>query len=66
MEFEVSQITRKLGLISEVMADAYHFMNMRTYVEEWDQMAKAGDPEAQEMIRVIETFHRLCSVIKRP
>jgi hypothetical protein len=38
---------------------------MRTYVEEWDQMAKAGDPEAQEMIRVIETYHKLCSVIKR-
>lgn len=33
--FEVSQVSRKLGEISEVMADGYHFIRMRTLVEQW-------------------------------
>ena len=32
--FEVSQVSRKLGEISEVMADGYHFVHMRALVEQ--------------------------------
>jgi len=64
MDFEVPQITRKLGLISEVMADGYHFIMLRQHIEQWDRDANEGNVQAQEMIRVIETFHRLCLTIK--
>ena len=62
--FEVSQVSRKLGEISEVMADGYHFVHMRTLVEQWQEQADAGDKTAQDMMKVIDTFHRLCVVVK--
>ncbi len=62
--FEVSKVSRKLGEISEVMADGYHFINMRSLVEDWQDKADAGDAMAQEMMKVIDTFHRLCVVVK--
>jgi hypothetical protein len=63
-EFNVSQMSRKLGLISEVMADGYHFVRMRDLVDDWQARADAGDATAQELIKVINTFHRLCQVVK--
>lgn len=65
MEFEVPQVTRKLGLISEVMADGYYFVNIRMHAEEWERQAAAGNKDAQQMMEVIDTFHRLCSAIKK-
>jgi len=64
MEFELPQVTRKLGLISEVMADAYYFVNIRMHAEEWERQAATGNKDAQKMMEVIDTFHRLCSTIK--
>ena len=63
--FEVSQVSRKLGEISEVMADGYHFIRMRALVEQWQDQADAGDQTAQDMMKVIDTFHRLCVVVKK-
>ncbi len=63
-DFNVSQMSRKLGLISEVMADAYHFVRMRDFVEAWEKDAATGSPDAVKMMEVINTFHRLCQVVK--
>lgn len=63
-EFAVSEVSRKLGLISEVMADGYHFVTMREHVEQWQQQADSGDANAQKMIDAIDLFHRLCFYVK--
>lgn len=63
-DFEVSKMSRKLGEISEVMADAFYFVQMRDLVDVWQVRADAGDVTAQEMMKVINTFHRLCQVVK--
>jgi hypothetical protein len=63
-DFEVSKMSRKLGEISEVMADGFHFVQMRDLVDVWQVRADAGDVTAQEMMKVINTFHRLCQVVK--
>ena len=62
--FQVSEVSRKLGTISEVMADGYHFVNMRELVEQWHEQADAGDKMAKDMMKVIDTFHRLCVAVK--
>ena len=51
--------TEKLSLISEVMADGYHFVNLRFLVEDWE-----GTPEAAEMLEAINKMYRLCKFIK--
>jgi hypothetical protein len=63
-DFEVSKMSRKLGEISEVMADGFHFVQLRDFVDDWQASADAGDVAAQEMMKVIDTFHRLCQVVK--
>lgn len=64
MTYQAPEVTRKLAEISEVMADGYHFVHMRTLVEQWEEQAVAGDKMAQDMMQVIDTFHRLCNVVK--
>jgi hypothetical protein len=63
-DFEVSKMSRKLGEISEVMADGFYFVQLRDFVDDWQASADAGDVAAQEMMKVINTFHRLCQVVK--
>jgi hypothetical protein len=63
-DFKVSQMSRKLGEISEVMSDAFYFVRLRDWVETWQKQADAGDAPSQEMMKVIDTFHRLCQVVK--
>jgi hypothetical protein len=63
-EHTVSPMSRKLGEISEVMADGFHFVQLRAVVEAWKKQADSGDVQSQEMMKVIDTFHRLCQVIK--
>ncbi len=58
------EVSRKLGEISEVMADGYLFFKMRCLVEEWQKQADAGNLTAQEMMKTINIFHRLCLVIQ--
>jgi hypothetical protein len=64
MNFEASPMTRKLGEISEVMADGFYFVQMRAFIEAWEKDAATGSPDAVKMMEVINTFHRLCSVVK--
>lgn len=64
VKFEDSEISKKLSKISEVMADGFYFLRMREYVTQWQELAKSGDHTAQEMMKVIDTFHRLCMVVK--
>lgn len=60
----VSDISRKLGEISLVMADGYHFVIMRELVEGWNNMADKGDERAKEMMDIINKFHRLCLTVQ--
>lgn len=65
MTQEVSEMSRKLGDISRVMADGFYFIHMRGQCEQFQAMADAGDPQAIEMIERINTFHRLCVHVER-
>ncbi len=55
-----NDINLKLAKISEVMGDAYYFLQIRDFVNIWQQQAHDGDPLAEEMMGVINTFYRLC------
>lgn len=61
----VSEPSRKLAEISEVMADGYHFVKMRSLVEDWQELADLGNETAKEAIKMVDTFHRLCMVVKK-
>jgi hypothetical protein len=63
-EHTVSPMSRKLGEISEVMADGFHFVQLRAWCETWQKQADAGDAQSQELMTVIDTFHRLCQAVK--
>lgn len=62
---QVSEMSLKLGLISEVMKDAYFFVHARVVCEDWQARAEAGEELAAEAIAAINTFHRLCAYVKR-
>jgi hypothetical protein len=64
-ETPIPECTRKLSLISEVMADGYHFVNLRFLVEDWVIRAEKGEPYAVEAMDAIDTFYRICSYIKK-
>ena len=62
---EISPVTKKLAKISEIMADGYHFVKMRFLCEQWEAEALAGDENSAEMIKIIDTMHRLCLAVER-
>lgn len=64
MEFYTSETSRKLGKISEVMADGFYFVHMREQCQQFREMADAGDNQAITMMWVVDTFHRLCVYIE--
>lgn len=55
----------KLAQISEIMADGFHWFNMREFALHMEEDAKAGDVDAQKILDIISRFHRLCLVAKR-
>ena len=61
----MSDICKTLVEISEVMSDAYYFVSMRDLVEQWAELATNGSKPAQDMLSVINTFHRLCVAVKK-
>lgn len=54
----------KLAKISEVMGDAFYFIQIREFVHIWIQQEQEGDPMVEEMMRIIDTFYRLCKTIQ--
>lgn len=60
MSVQITETSRKLAKISEVMSDAYHFVYMRELVEDWQAQADVGHPLAIEMMATINRFHDLC------
>ena len=63
--YHISDMSRKLARISEVMADGYLFLHMRELCEHWQDEADTGGQYAQDMMKVIDTFYRLCDHMKR-
>lgn len=61
-------MNKKLAEISEIMADGYHFLQMRSLVNQMECEALASewdDSPAQEILDIISQFHRLCIIAKR-
>jgi len=54
----------KLAQISEMMADGYHFVEMRESARLWERDALAGDVDAQKILDIMSQFHRLCLIVK--
>ena len=63
MEHDELKIAKKLADISLVMADGFMFMKVRSLVEEWDRMAKDGDPTAKQAMQTINQFYNLCKYV---
>lgn len=59
-----SDMSSKLALISEVMADGYHYLRIRCLVEAWQVEASKGSWDAARMMEAIDLVHRLCVIIK--
>lgn len=65
MEFkEVTDIQKKLLEIGFVTSDAYYFLKMSVLLEDWQQMSEQGDQKAQEAMRMVDMFYRLCLAVK--
>lgn len=55
--------TQKLAEISRIMADGYHFINMRMVLENLET-----DPNQDAAVQVLEVVHRfynLCKYVER-
>ena len=55
----------KLAEISEIMADGFHFLQMRSLVNAMQGNVASGDVDAQKILDIISQFHRLCIIAKR-
>lgn len=55
----------KLAEISEIMADGFHFVHMRSLVAHMEDEAQHGDVDAPQILDIISQFHRLCIIAKR-
>lgn len=60
----MTETNLKLALISEVMADAYYFVHLRTIVESWEKEAEAGNELASDAMTMITQFYNLCRIVK--
>lgn len=60
--------TQKLAFISEVMSDAYYFVQMRSLMEQME-MDRYIDPHdsqsAEKILDIMNKFYNLCVYIKR-
>lgn len=57
------EVSKKLALISEVMADAATWIIVRDIVCEWEVMAREEhDDDAAAAIRSVNRFHKLCEI----
>lgn len=65
MAEHVSEMSRKLARISEVMNDGFVFLYMRELCERWQADADMGDANAQQMMQAIDKFYRLCDYTKK-
>lgn len=61
----VSEMSRKLARISEVMNDGFVFLYMREICEQWQAEADMGSSEAHQMMESIDRFYKLCDYMKK-
>lgn len=55
--------TQKLGEISRIMADGFHFTNMRSMLESVER--DTDQESAQQILEMVDHFHRLCMYVER-
>lgn len=56
----MSEITKKLVDISEVMTDGTMFIKMRSLMEAMEQKVNEGDEAAEQLVDFVNKFHKLC------
>lgn len=59
------ELNRQLAKISEVMADGYHFIQVRALLEDMNSRANLGDVAAQQIVGVMTRFYNLTQVATR-
>ena len=61
--------TQKLAFISEVMSDAYYFVQMRSLMEQIENDAERAtamrDGSAEKILDIMDKFYNLCVYVKR-
>jgi len=60
---DISEISKKLADISEVMSDGFHFVKLRFFLESLEER-KDSDILANDVLKMVEQFHRLCLLAK--
>ena len=55
--------TQKLAEISRIMADGYHFLNMRMVLENLE--TDPNQDASAQVLDVVNMFYRLCKHIER-
>ena len=61
--------TQKLAFISEVMSDAYYFVQMRGLMEQMENDAQCSDlrdaQSAEKILDIMNKFYNLCVYIRK-
>ena len=58
----MSEITKKISKISQVMGDGYHFVNMRFLLEDLERDSE--DAAVKALFEAIDKVHRLCVYVE--
>ena len=61
--------TQKLAFISEVMSDAYYFIQMRSLMKQMENDAQCSDlreaESAEKILDIMDKFYNLCVYVKQ-
>lgn len=62
-------INEKLGFISETMSDGYHFLQMRSLMEQMEKDAQSDDfhdaQSAEKILDMMNNFYNVCVYVRR-
>lgn len=64
-EPQMAEITRKLSEIWLTTSEVINFVDMRFMMEEMERRSAEGDQAAQELVSIVDKFHRLCKYIEQ-
>ena len=54
-----------LSNISETMSDGYKFLRVLELCKEMEDQAKAGDPNAAQILKIVNRFNNLVNIANR-
>ena len=69
METRLTTNNQKLGFISETMSDGYHFLQMRSLMEQMEKDAQSDDQDnaqsAEKILDMMNKFYNVCAYVRR-